>query len=83
MGGWDFDCALCGASFFTFEPLPEAYPQEGGFISAYIHMKKQIGLTLIDFKWIEKIRFIGFNPDSLNVNKCVWSSIMDREGNCS
>lgn len=70
MGGWDFNCALCGASFFTFEPLPEAYPQEGGFICACVCTKKQTKLIAsVDFEWIEKMRFIGFNPDSLDVNK--------------
>ncbi|KAH8687792.1 hypothetical protein BGZ60DRAFT_16482 [Tricladium varicosporioides] len=57
MGGWDVNCAFCGASFSNLDAF-----EEGAYDPMII--------AGADLEWLEKVKVIGFNPDSFSVDKC-------------
>ncbi|KUJ13318.1 uncharacterized protein LY89DRAFT_156806 [Mollisia scopiformis] len=62
MGGWDVNCAICGAGFSVYDSFAEDGGEEDGYD------RELLGGG--DLEWLEKARVIGFNPEAFSVRKC-------------
>ncbi|KAE8450747.1 hypothetical protein EG329_005660 [Mollisiaceae sp. DMI_Dod_QoI] len=68
MGGWDTNCALCGAGFGPFyqpfgpEDGVDSEDEEAGYDGEVLGRE--------DLEWLDKVRVIGFNPEAFGVRKC-------------